>query len=37
MQPMLNALRKNDFKVMYGYEDIMIDLDELIINYKKNT
>lgn len=37
IQPMLNALRKNDLKAMYKYEDIMINLDELMINHKKNT
>ncbi|MGY2611203.1 ATP-binding protein [Bacillus pretiosus] len=37
IQPMLNAIRKNDLKVMYKYEDIMINLDELMINHKQNT
>ncbi|MFY3792308.1 ATP-binding protein [Ureibacillus sp. MALMAid1270] len=37
IQPMLNALRKNDLKAMYKYEDIMINLDELMVNHKKNT
>lgn len=36
IQPMLNALRNNDFKAMYKYEDIMINLDELMTNHKKN-
>ncbi len=30
IQPMMNALRKNDLRAMYKYEDIMI-------NHKKNT
>ncbi|HGH0916053.1 TPA: ATP-binding protein [Bacillus cereus] len=37
IQPMLNAIRKNDLKTMYKYEDIMINLDELMINHKQNT
>ncbi|MGR5880007.1 hypothetical protein ACT7DO_18930 [Bacillus pacificus] len=37
IQPMLNAIRKNDLKVMYKYEDIMINLDDLMINHKQNT
>jgi len=37
IQPMLNAIRKNDLKAMYKYEDIMINLDELMINHKRNT
>ncbi|OZI11272.1 transcriptional antiterminator [Bacillaceae bacterium SAS-127] len=37
IQPMMNALRKNDLQAMYKYEDIMINLDELMINHKKNT
>ncbi|HDR8099014.1 MULTISPECIES: ATP-binding protein [Bacillus] len=37
IQPMLNAIRKNDLKAMYKYEDIMINLDELMINHKQNT
>ncbi|MFD2442536.1 ATP-binding protein [Bacillus sp. CGMCC 1.16607] len=37
IQPMLNAIRKNDLKAMYKYEDIMINLDDLMINHKKNT
>lgn len=36
IQPMMNALRKNDLKAMYKYEDIMINLDELMINHKRN-
>ncbi len=37
IQPMLNAIRKNDLKAMYKYEDVMINLDELMINHKQNT
>lgn len=37
IQPMMNALRANDLKAMYKYEDIMINLDDLMINHKKNT
>ncbi|WP_226530356.1 ATP-binding protein [Metabacillus niabensis] len=37
IQPMMNALRKNDLNAMYKYEDIMINLDELMINHKRNT
>lgn len=37
IQPMLNAIRKNDLKAMYKYEDIMINLDDLMINHKKNS
>jgi hypothetical protein len=37
IQPMLNAIRTNDLKSMYKYEDIMINLDDLMINHKQNT
>lgn len=37
IQPMLNAIRKNNLKAMYKYEDIMINLDDLMIHHKKNT
>lgn len=37
IQPMLNAIRKNNLKAMYKYEDIMINLDDLMINHKKGT
>ncbi|PEO42217.1 transcriptional antiterminator [Bacillus pseudomycoides] len=37
IQPMLNAIHKNDLKAMYKYEDIMINLDDLMINHKQNT
>lgn len=34
---MLNAIRNNDFAAMYKYEDIMINLDELMMNHKRNA
>lgn len=37
IQPMLNAIRNNDFAAMYKYEDIMINLDELMMNHKRET
>lgn len=37
IQPMLNAIRKNDLRAMYKYEDIMINLDELMQSHKKST
>lgn len=37
IQPMLNAIRKNDLRAMYKYEDIMINLDELMQNHKQST
>lgn len=37
IQPMLNAIRKNDLKAMYKYEDIMINLDELMMIHKQNN
>lgn len=37
IQPMLNAIRNNDFAAMYKYEDIMINLDELMMNHKRGT
>lgn len=37
IQPMLTAIRKNDFKAMYKYEDLMINLDDLMINHKKGA
>ncbi|MFT8320044.1 MAG: ATP-binding protein [Bacillus sp. (in: firmicutes)] len=37
IQPMLHAIRKNDLKAMYKYEDIMINLDDLMINHKQNS
>lgn len=37
IQPMLNAIQKNDFRAKYKYEDIMINLDELMQSHKQNT
>ena len=37
IQPMLNAIRKNDFRAIYKYEDIMINLDELMQSHKQST
>lgn len=37
IQPMLTAIRKNDFKAMYKYEDLMINLDDLMLNHKKSV
>lgn len=37
IRPMLNAIRKNDFRAMYKCEDIMINLDELMQSHKQNT
>lgn len=37
IQPMLTAIRKNDFKAMYKYEDLMINLDDLMITHKKGV
>ncbi|MGM9986960.1 MAG: AAA family ATPase [Bacillaceae bacterium] len=37
IQPMLDAIRKNDFAAMYKYEDIIINLDELMMIHKRNT
>ncbi|MCR8855664.1 ATP-binding protein [Lysinibacillus fusiformis] len=37
IQPMLNAIRKNNIKAMNEFEDIMINLDELMISHKQNT
>ncbi|MDU0287468.1 ATP-binding protein [Staphylococcus pseudintermedius] len=37
IQPMLKAIRNNDFAAMYKYEDIMINLDELMMSHKKST
>lgn len=37
IKPMLTAIRENDFGAMYKYEDIMINLDELMLNHKKNV
>ena len=37
IQPMLKPIRNNDFAAMYKYEGIMINLNELMMNHKKNT
>lgn len=37
IQPMLKTIRNNDFAAMYKYEDIMINLDDLMMNHKKST
>lgn len=37
IQPMLTAIRNNDFEAVYKYEDLMIDLDDLMFNHKKNV
>ncbi|WP_435799589.1 ATP-binding protein [Peribacillus asahii] len=37
IQPMITAIRKNDFKAMYKYEDLMINLDDLMMNHKKGV
>jgi signal recognition particle GTPase len=36
IKPMIKALRYNDTEAIMTYEDISINLDELIINYKNN-
>lgn len=33
--PMFNTIINNDFSGMYKYEDIIINLDELMMNHKK--
>ncbi|QEY21659.1 ATP-binding protein [Psychrobacillus sp. AK 1817] len=37
IQPMMKAIRTNNLKDMMKYEDIMINLDELMINHKHDT
>ena len=37
IQPMMTAIRKNNFADMMKYEDIMINLDEVMLNHKRNT
>ncbi|WP_146550783.1 ATP-binding protein [Rummeliibacillus suwonensis] len=37
IQPMIKALRTNDLKEVMKYEDIMINLDELMLNHKQNV
>src|SRR5699024_7925038 len=36
-QPMMTALRTNNIADMMKYEDIMINLDEVMLNHKRNT
>ncbi|WP_230504568.1 ATP-binding protein [Sutcliffiella rhizosphaerae] len=36
-QPMMTAIRTNNFADMMKYEDIMINLDEVMLNHKRNT
>lgn len=35
IQPMITALRDNDMMAAYKYEDLMLDLDELMLNHKE--
>ncbi|WP_447213252.1 ATP-binding protein [Bacillus velezensis] len=37
IQPMMTAIRTNNFADMMKYEDIMINLDEVMLNHKRNT
>ncbi|QFG00800.1 ATP-binding protein [Psychrobacillus glaciei] len=37
LQPMMKAIRTNNLKDMMKYEDIMINLDELMLNHKLDT
>lgn len=37
IQSMMKAIRTNNLKEMMKYEDILINLDELMINHKRNT
>ncbi|GEM05515.1 hypothetical protein HMI01_25030 [Halolactibacillus miurensis] len=37
LQPMLNAIRNNNLADMMKYEDIMINLDEVMLNHKRDT
>ncbi|MCK1997439.1 ATP-binding protein [Psychrobacillus psychrodurans] len=37
IQSMMKAIRTNNLKDMMKYEDIMINLDELMINHKRDT
>ena len=37
IQPMIKAIRTNNLADMMKYEDIMINLDEVMINHKRNT
>src|SRR5699024_12672920 len=35
--PMMTAIRTNNIADMMKYEDIMINLDEVMLNHKRNT
>lgn len=37
IQPMMTAIRTNNLADMMKYEDIMINLDEVMLNHKRNT
>lgn len=37
LQPMLNAIRNNDIEAMYNFEDVMVNLDDLMLHHKYNT
>src|SRR5690625_6685291 len=37
IQPMMTAIRTNNLADMMKYEDIMINLDEVMLNHKHNT
>ncbi|MEK4967571.1 ATP-binding protein [Cytobacillus sp. FSL R7-0696] len=37
IQPMMTAIQKNNLAEMTKYEDIMINLDEIMLNHKRNT
>ncbi|MBO0992594.1 ATP-binding protein [Bacillus sp. SD088] len=37
IQPMMTAIRTNNIADMMKYEDIMINLDEVMLNHKRNT
>lgn len=37
IQPMMKAIRTNNLADMMKYEDIMINLDEVMLNHKRNT
>ncbi|MFT9849996.1 ATP-binding protein [Aneurinibacillus sp. REN35] len=37
VQPMLKAIRANDWRKMAQYEDLMFNLDEIMLSHKRNT
>ena len=37
IQPMMTAIRTNNLADIMKYEDIMINLDEVMLNHKRNT